>query len=78
MALDFQSKQALVAEVNSVAATAQSALAALRQNAKGDVELLETLNDIESMAFLGRYYADKTRGAAKLARTLFQNGVKTR
>jgi len=32
-----------------------------------NVELKETLNDIESMAYLGRYYADKMRGAAKLA-----------
>jgi hypothetical protein len=31
------------------------------------VELQETLNDIEAMAYLGRYYADKMRGAAKLA-----------
>ncbi|TWU40650.1 Ig-like domain-containing protein [Novipirellula artificiosorum] len=53
--------------LDGFAATAQSALTALRQNANGNVELLETLNDIESMAFLGRYYADKTRGAAKLA-----------
>jgi hypothetical protein len=33
----------------------------------GNVELQETLNDIESMSYLGRYYADKMRGAAKLA-----------
>jgi len=36
------------------------------------VELKETLNDIDSMAFLGRYYADKMRGAAKLA--LYREG----
>jgi hypothetical protein len=32
-----------------------------------NLELEETLNDIESMAYLGRYYADKMRAAAKLA-----------
>jgi hypothetical protein len=37
-----------------------------------NVELKETLNDIESMAFLGRYYADKMRAAAQLA--LFREG----
>jgi hypothetical protein len=54
------------------AATAQTALPALRKGAGGDTELEETLNDIESMAYLGRYYADKIRGAAKLA--LFREG----
>ena len=29
-------------------------------------ELAATLNDMESMAYLGRYYADKMRGAADL------------
>jgi hypothetical protein len=30
-------------------------------------ELAATLTDMESMAYLGRYYADKIRGAAELA-----------
>lgn len=49
------------------AATALAALPKLRTQAGSSVELRQTLNDIESMAYLGRYYADKTRGAAKLA-----------
>jgi len=53
-------------------ATAQAALPALRKQAGDNVELKETLNDIESMAYLGRYYADKMRGAAKLA--IFREG----
>jgi hypothetical protein len=31
------------------------------------MELAATLTDMESMAYLGRYYADKIRGAAELA-----------
>lgn len=40
----------------------------------GNVELHETINDIESMAHLGHYYADKMRGAAKLA--LFREDIR--
>jgi hypothetical protein len=54
-------------KMDAFAATALEALPALRENAGDNVELKETLNDIESMAFLGRYYADKLRGASKLA-----------
>jgi hypothetical protein len=39
----------------------------LRQQASGQEELLSTLVDFEAMAYLGRYYADKIRGAAELA-----------
>jgi len=53
--------------LDKYAETAQAALPALRKNVGDNVELKETLNDIESMAYLGRYYADKMRGAAKLA-----------
>ncbi len=42
-------------------------LPALRAETDHNIELEETLNDIETMAWLGRYYADKQRGAAKLA-----------
>ena len=58
--------------LDSYAADAQAALPALRANMGSNVELKETLNDIDSMAFLGRYYADKMRGAAKLA--LYREG----
>lgn len=54
-------------ELDAYAATALKALPTLRQKMGDNVELEETLNDIESMAYLGRYYADKMRGAAKLA-----------
>ena len=40
---------------------------ALRRQAKGQEEMLSTLKDLEAMAYLGRYYADKICGAAKLA-----------
>jgi hypothetical protein len=39
----------------------------LRKKAKGQEELLSTLSDLEAMAYLGCYYADKIRGAAELA-----------
>ena len=39
----------------------------LRKTSKPTKELAATLTDIESMAYLGRYYADKIRGAAELA-----------
>jgi hypothetical protein len=58
--------------LDGFAATAQSQLPALRKQTADNVELQETLNDIDSMAYLGRYYADKMRGAAKLA--LFREG----
>jgi len=40
----------------------------LRKNiSKPNKELAATLTDMESMAYLGRYYADKIRGAAELS-----------
>ncbi len=53
--------------LDGYAAVALKALPMLRTQAKNNTELQETLNDIESMAYLGRYYADKMRGAARLA-----------
>ncbi len=53
--------------LDGYAETALNALPVLRKQADGDAELRETLDDIESMAHLGRYYAAKTRGATKLA-----------
>ena len=58
--------------LDGYATVALEALPALRAQMGDNVELKETLNDIESMAFLGRYYADKMRGAAKLA--LYREG----
>ncbi|MEX0320988.1 MAG: hypothetical protein AB3N63_02440 [Puniceicoccaceae bacterium] len=49
------------------AANSLKVLTKLRAQAGNNLELKETLNDIESMAYLGRYYADKQRGAAKVA-----------
>ena len=43
------------------------ALPALRQKQAGNKELRLTLGDMESMAYLGQYYAAKIRGAADLA-----------
>jgi hypothetical protein len=39
----------------------------LRDECRDSKELAATLTDMESMAYLGRYYADKIRGAAELA-----------
>lgn len=58
--------------LDGYAEVAQTALPRLRAQMGDDVELQETLNDIDSMAYLGRYYADKMRGAAKLA--LYREG----
>ncbi|MCL4181466.1 MAG: carbohydrate-binding family 6 protein, partial [Verrucomicrobia bacterium] len=44
-----------------------AALDALREAAKVDAELRKTVNDCESLAWLGRYYASKIRGACALA-----------
>jgi hypothetical protein len=54
-------------KLDEYAAGALAVLPELRGQAGDNLELEETLNDIEAMAFLGRYYADKMRGAAKLA-----------
>jgi len=54
-------------QLDEYAATALAALPSLQSQATGNVELEETLKDIEATAYLGRYYADKMRGAAKLA-----------
>jgi hypothetical protein len=40
---------------------------ALREAAKEDSELRKTVNDCEALAWLGRYYASKIRGACALA-----------
>jgi hypothetical protein len=40
---------------------------ALRKQAGAQEEMLSMLLDLEAMAYLGRYYADKIRGAAELA-----------
>jgi hypothetical protein len=42
-------------------------VAKLRYQSRPRKELAATLTDMESMAYLGRYYADKIRGAAALA-----------
>jgi hypothetical protein len=42
-------------------------LNALREAWPGDAELRKTVNDCESLAWLGRYYAAKIRGACALA-----------
>jgi hypothetical protein len=44
-----------------------ASLDALREAAKEDSELRKTVNDCEALAWLGRYYASKIRGASALA-----------
>ena len=53
--------------LDGYAKTALDSLPPLQKQAGDNVELQATLSDIKSMAYLGRYYADKMRGAAKLA-----------
>ena len=44
-----------------------ASLDALREAAREDSELRKTVNDCEALAWLGRYYASKIRGASALA-----------
>jgi hypothetical protein len=53
--------------LDALAARTLDGVAALRKARKPGKELAATLTDMESMACLGRYYADKIRGAAELA-----------
>jgi hypothetical protein len=53
--------------LDGAAAAALSALEPLRTVAPGDLELRKNVADIEALAYLGRYYASKIRGAAALA-----------
>lgn len=53
--------------LEGAAAETFAALAALRESAKQDTELQKTVNDCEALAWLGRYYAAKIRGACALA-----------
>jgi hypothetical protein len=57
-----------IAEALERAATETlAALDALREAAKQDAELQKNVNDCEALAWLGRYYASKIRGACALA-----------
>jgi hypothetical protein len=57
-----------IAEVlDGSAAETLAALDALREAAQEDAELRTTVNDCETLAWLGRYYASKIRGACALA-----------
>ena len=53
--------------LDAMAAKTLAGVKNLRKGAQGDKELQATLTDMEAMAYLGRYYADKIRGAADLA-----------
>ncbi|MCH8118313.1 MAG: hypothetical protein IIC00_01135 [Planctomycetes bacterium] len=53
--------------LDRLAEKALNGVKVLRRNSDTNKELAATLTDIESMAYLGRYYADKIRGAAELA-----------
>lgn len=53
--------------LDGVAVTTLTSLDPLREAAKQDAELQKTVNDCESLAWLGRYYASKIRGACALA-----------
>lgn len=53
--------------LDGAAAQTMAALAPLREPAKSDSELQKSINDCEALAWLGRYYAAKIRGACTLA-----------
>lgn len=53
--------------IDKLAEKALNGVKTLRENPATNKELAATFTDIESMAYLGRYYADKIRGAADLA-----------
>ncbi len=53
--------------LDGAAAETLTSLDALREAAKEDTELRKTVNDCEALAWLGRYYASKIRGACALA-----------
>jgi hypothetical protein len=53
--------------LEGAASEALLALAALHDAAKQDAELQKTVHDCEALAWLGRYYAAKIRGACALA-----------
>lgn len=57
----------IAASLEQAAATALDAIPGLRARQGSNKELRLTLGDIEAMAWLGRYYAAKIRGAASLA-----------
>lgn len=53
--------------LDRLAEKALNGVSEIRRGIEPSAELAATLSDIESMAHLGRYYADKIRGAASLA-----------
>jgi hypothetical protein len=53
--------------LDRAAAETFASLASLREAAKGDSELRKNVTDCEALAWLGRYYASKIRGACALA-----------
>lgn len=57
----------IAAALDGAAADTFAALDALRDAAKQDAELQKNVNDCEALAWLGRYYAAKIRGACALA-----------
>jgi len=57
----------VAASLDRLAQQALAGVAMFRYQSRPGKELAATLTDMESMAYLGRYYADKIRGAADLA-----------
>ncbi|MHC1769235.1 MAG: carbohydrate-binding family 6 protein [Verrucomicrobiia bacterium] len=53
--------------LDGAAAKTLASLETLRDASKADSELRKTVNDCEALAWLGRYYASKIRGACALA-----------
>ena len=66
-AFDGMTPPEVADNLDRLAASALAGAASLRKAPGASGELAATLADMESMALLGRYYADKIRGAAALA-----------
>lgn len=66
-AIDGITPMEVAENLDRMAQKALEGAKSLRKTCKPKKELASTLTDIESMAYLGRYYADKIRGAAELA-----------
>jgi len=54
-------------KLDALAAETLDGVSHLRRDVEGDKEVLALLTDMRAIACLGRYYADKIRGAAELA-----------
>ncbi len=65
--IDGISPMEVADKLDKMAEKTLAGVEAMRETSRSNKELTATLTDMQSMAYLGRYYADKIRGAADLA-----------